>query len=729
MMKNRNTINKLFTLLFLLFSTSSFATAYYVSSTGSDSNPGTSISDAWATINKVNSTVFLPGDKLYFEGGKTFSGSIYLNSSDANDPDNIFVISSYGTGRATINAGTSYGFYAYNTQGFSISNLILDGNSMSTSTDAGLILFADVSGDVKFSNISISNMEVKNFGSHGVRIGSWNNLTGYQNLALSKLSVHDVKANGIQIYGYTSQSLIGWPHKNVSISNCEVYNVTGFADPASHEGSGIVVSGVDGGVIQYCVAHDNGQNNTHCGGPGGIWCWDSNHFTIQYCESYKNHSGSGCDGLGFDLDGGVINSVMQYNYSHDNDGSGYLLGQFENARPWGNNTIRYNISENDGKVNEGSIGLFKGPGTTMSGASIYNNTIYVSPQTVNSSECAVQFVNWATGIDHVAFYNNIFISTGGVPFVNIPAGYSAFFAGNTYWPSGGSFSIRYQDKSYTSLSSWRTATGNEVVNGRNTGYNSDPLLTNAGSGGTVGFGNSLHSLSAYKIGNISSPACNTALDLHSLYSINTGTADFWGTALPGGSANDIGANQLISTLPAKLLDFHGGCSGSRQNIFWATAEEANLRSFELLYSEDGVKFSGLAEIGPKGTNSHYSYVNDLTAPGDNYYQLKMTDLDGSLTYSNIVHIKCQQEANKIKVWPNPFFQSVNISVESVSGGPAKMLLYDATGKMLSQRMVQLQVGNNQFSCNETDNLPAGIYYLRFVNQEKTEHFKLIKAGN
>ena len=88
-----------------------------------------------------------------------------------------------------------------------------------------------------------------------------------------------------------------------------------------------------------------------------------------------------------------------------------------------------------------------------------------------------------------------------------------------------------------------------------------------------------------------------------------------------------------------------------------------------------------------------------------------------------------QQANKIKVWPNPFFQSVNISVESISGGPAKMLLYDATGKILSQRMVQLQEGNNQFDFDGMANFPAGIYYLRFVNQEKTEHFKLIKSGN
>jgi hypothetical protein len=700
-----------------------------VSSTGNDANAGTSKDAAWATITKVNSIAFLPGDKLYFEGGKTFSGSIYLDNSDANNAGNIFLISSYGTGRATINAGVSYGFYAYNTQGFSLSNLIFDGNSMSTNTDAGVILFADVSGDRKFSNISISNIEVKNFGSHGVRIGAWNNLTGYQNLSLSNITVHDVKANGIQVYGYTAQTLVGWPNKNVSISNCEVYNVPGFDDPASHEGSGIVVSGVDGGVIQYCSAHDNGQNNTHCGGPGGIWCWDSNNFTIQYCESYRNHRGTGCDGLGFDLDGGTTNSTLQYNYSHDNDGAGYLLGQFENARPWSNNTVRYNISENDGKVNEGSIGLFKGPGTTMSGASIYNNTIYLSPQTGNSGASAVYIENWATGINNVAFYNNIFLTTGGVPFMNIPSGYSAFFGGNIYWPSGGSFSIRYQGTSYSSLASWRSATGNEKVNGANTGLSSDPSLINAGSGGTVGFGKSLFSLNAYKIRSTASPAYGAALDLGSLYSINAGNTDFWGIALRGGSANDIGANQYIFTLPVVLTDFHGSCSGLNQNISWATGEESGMKSFELQYSTDGTEFSKLADILPMGNDSRYHYTNVAASGENNFYRLKMTGPDGSVSFSGVINVKCGAAAGNMQVWPNPFTQAVTVSFESKTSLPAIMVLYDAQGKMLSQRKIQIQQGSNLLHYDGLGSLPANTYYLQVVTHDQVMHFKLIKLVN
>jgi hypothetical protein len=720
-------ISRLFTILILFLSTSSFAASYYVSSTGNDANSGTSIAGAWATINKVNLTVFHPGDALYFEGGQTFQGSIYLNDSDANDPGNIFIISSYGTGRATINAGTSYGFYAYNTQGFSISNLIFDGNSTTTNTAIGFRLYADVSGDKKFSNISIANIEIKNFGAQGVAIGGWNGLTGYQNLVLSNLSVHNVVADGIVIYGYTSQTLVGWPNKNVSVSNCEIYNVPGFANPSGHQGSGIVVSGVDSGVIQYCVAHDNGQSNIHCGGPGGIWCWDSNNFTIQFCESYKNHSGSGCDGIGFDLDGGMINSVMQYNYSHNNDGAGYLLGQFENARPWGNNTVRYNISENDGVVNEGSIGLFKGPGTTMNGASIYNNTIYVSPQAGNNSECALYFKDWSTGINNIAFYNNIFITTGNVPFINIPAGYSAFFAGNIYWASGGNFSIGYQGKNYSSLPAWRTATGNEVVNGSNTGFTADPLLSNTGVGGTVGFGNKLASLNAYKIRDPASPALNAALDLSSLYSIDPGTRDFWGIALAGGKSNDIGANQYTSVLAGELLGFYGNCSGSGQDIFWNTAEELNLKGFELMYSANGVDFNKLADISPKGNNSGYNYVNDSISPGNNYYQLKMIHLDGAITYSPVVNIKYEPETAKITAWPNPFSRSVTISIESTTQAPAILSLYDAVGKMLSLRKIQLQEGNNRVIFDGMDNLPAGAYYLQIIHQDKTEHLKLLKV--
>jgi hypothetical protein len=727
--RNINTVQKLFAPLLLIWSQGSFATNYYVSGTGNDLNNGTSMVTAWATIAKVNSTVFLPGDALYFEGGQTFTGSIFLPATDANDPANIFLISSYGIGDATINAGTSYGLYAFNTQGFSISNLIFDGNSSSTNGSAGIMIFSDLTGDVKLSNISIGSTEVKNFGAEGITIHTSNNLTGFVNVTLSNLTVHDVVYNGIITYGFISQSLVGWQHKNITVSNCEVYNVVGSTISALDEGSGIVLEGVDGGIVKNCTVHDNGQNNVMCGGPVGIWTLESNNIIIESCESYHNHNGTGCDGGGFDLDGGVTNSILQYNYSHDNDGAGYLMGQYPNARSWSNNTVRYNISQNDGVKNEGGIGLFKGPGTLMNGANIFNNTIYTSAQSANATESVVYIKDWFTGINNISFYNNIFLSAGTVSLIDIPVGYSAFFAGNIYWSGANPFSIIYQGNTYSSLASWRTATGNEILSGTNTGSNSDPLLTNVGGGGTIGFGNSLMSLDAYKISSPSSPAYQTALDINALFSINTGTQDFWGTSLPGGITNDIGANEFTGTLPIVLLNFSGNCSGTGQDISWATGEETNMKSIELMYSKDGSQFRILTDMNTRGNNSLYNYQNDLTSPGDNYYQLKMIGLDGSISYSSVLDIKCGTLSDKITVGPNPFSNSFNLSIESISGGPATISLYDATGKAVSQRTPFLQSGSNLVSYEGLSLLSPGIYYLRIDCAGKTSYLKLIKAGN
>ncbi len=721
-------MTKWFSILFLFLSSGSFATIYYVSSSGNDFNPGNSVIGAWATISKVNSTQFLPGDALYFEGGKTFNGSINLTSADGNDPNNLFTISSYGGGRATINAGNSYGLYAYNTQGFSVSNLVFDGNATSTNTDAGIKVFTDATGDVKFTNISFSNIEVKNFGAEGIRISSSMGLTGYQNLALSNLSVHDVTKNGIKIFGNITLSQVGWQHKNVSVSNCELYNVPGSGS-ALLEGNGIVLAGVDGAVIQNCVAHDNGKNNINQEGPVGIWSLESNNVVIQFCESYLNHCGTGADGDGFDFDGGMTNSFLQYNYSHDNDGAGFLMGQYQNARNWGNNTMRYNISQNDATHIGGAIELFKGPGpSAMSGANIYNNTIYVSPQAANANISAVFFLAWTTGINQIAFYNNIFVTTGAVPLVNIPANYAAFFAGNIYYSSLAAFSINYQGVNYSSLSAWRTATSNEIVGGSNTGFSSDPLLTNPGLGGTVAYGNSLSMLNAYKIKNITSPAVDNGLNLASLISINAGSVDFWGNLLPGGSLNSIGSNQFSAALPIVLLAFYGNCSGSEQNIYWSTAEEINFKSFELLHSGNGVDFIKIADIPPTGSNSRYHYTNVLPSSGYNYYQLKMTDLDGTVTFSPVAPVNCGKTTDKITVFPNPFGQHINVSIESETEAPATITLFDALGKICSQKITQLQAGANQINVDGIDHLPAGAYYLQVLKAGRPSYFKLLKAA-
>jgi hypothetical protein len=517
----------------------SFATNYYVSNTGNDSNSGTSIANAWETITKINGTIFNPGDIILFEGGETFSGSLFFDSNDANGNTNYVTITSFGTSRATIDAGNDYGITIYNTAGIEVNELIFSGSGVGSNSNSGIIAYNDLSGNIKLNEIKITNCEVFGFRDYGIQIGSENEISGFNNVLIENNKVFDCLDNGIGSYGEFSSTKVGYAHSNIIVRNCEVYNITGY-NVGSHSGNGIVLSDVQNSTVEYCVVYDCGSGNTNCGGPVGIWYWDSDNVTIQYSEAYNISSGTGCDGAGFDLDGGTTNGTMQYNYSHDNDGGGFLVGQFSNSRPMNNIIVRYNISENDGLTNRGSIFLFNLQ-NPMSNIYIYNNTIYSNLVTTNNSNAIIRFLNASNITDNININNNIFFTENTSKLIDIPNGHSVTIKGNSYYATN-TFEIDYLGTTYNSLTSFQN-TGQETNNFTPIGYQGNPLLTDAGNGGVIGFGNSLEALNAYKLLD-TSPLIDSGFNT----GFTIGDTDFYGGASLINSIQDIGAHEFDSSV-------------------------------------------------------------------------------------------------------------------------------------------------------------------------------------
>ena len=172
---------------------------------------------------------------------------------------------------------------------------------------------------------------------------------------------------------------------------------------------------------------------SHCDVPVGIWAWDSRNIIIQYNESFNNKTGATKDGGGFDLDGGMVNSIMQYNYSHDNDGPGYLLAQFSYAREHKENIVRYNISENDCRINRYGIIHIWGD---IEDAFIYNNTIFHSgPDTSHAYAVAFRYNEDQRILDNfaskISLLNNIFYTSGKLPLVSNPKVDASFHFGRS----------------------------------------------------------------------------------------------------------------------------------------------------------------------------------------------------------------------------------------------------------------------------------------------------------
>ncbi len=514
------------------------AKTYYVSPSGKNSNVGTSASLPWQTTAKVNATIF-NGDTILFLGGSNFSGGITLTSTDVGSATKPIFISSYGTGRATLKTDSlTHGFYANNTGGIKIYNINFKGPGITKNDRSGIIFYLD-KASTTLAYINISYVEVSGFRYSGISVGSWKGASGYSDVTVKYCSIHDNGLDGISTYAQTP-----YVHKNVYLGYNKVYNITGLVDKTTgNSGSGIVLGDVKNGTVEYCTSYNNGALHVNPnGGPVGIWAYESSNLVFQYNESHHNRTGNSKDGGGFDLDGGCANSILQYNYSHDNYGAGYLVAEYSGSPVSVNNIIRYNISENDGRKNDyGAIHIwsYTSSAVYIQNLEIYNNTVYVSSLSGTNPK---GFYVRGGAVSGVNLRNNIFQIKGNIKLVNSPVTTGITMQGNAYWPSGSTFSILWGTTTYSSLAAWQSATGQEKLNGSLTGIQVDPKYSDTSKSVTYNDATKIANLPGYRLANTSA-LINKGLNLSKVFGLNVGSRDFWGNALAGKTAFNIGAFQ------------------------------------------------------------------------------------------------------------------------------------------------------------------------------------------
>lgn len=408
---------------------------YYVSLLGDDSNIGTSEACPWQSIGRVNAAKLLPGDSVLFQANQIFLGNLYFTGNNNDQVDKSITVSSYGAGRATINAGCGAGFIARNMGSVHISELNFVGAGASENTDSGVLFVNNLSSGIKLKHIRIHRVDVSGFKHSGIHFvadppdRSW---SGFSDVRITDVASHNNGDAGINCIGAWNPEQEGYAHADFYVGNCSAYKNAGIPGKGSHSGNGIVLGQVDGALIEHCRAYENGSLNDYGGGgPVGIWVWDANRVIIQFNESHHNRTGSRKDGGGFDLDGGMRNSTVQYNYSHDNDGAGYLLAQFSGARSFYGNVLRYNVSINDARKNDyGGIHLWStGANGGITDTTVYENTI-LATRSPNGGAAAVDCRS--EGIHNVRFYNNCFQTDGKAMLVRGETNPNVFFENNTF---------------------------------------------------------------------------------------------------------------------------------------------------------------------------------------------------------------------------------------------------------------------------------------------------------
>ena len=527
---------------------------YYISAEGNDTNNGLSQSSAWQSFLNINNIDLNPGDSILLKGGDTITGNLNLTGNDLGTKEKPLVISSFGGGNASIYTVAGDAIRAVNSQGISISNLIINGCGPAKNNNSGIAIINDLPGDIKLPFIRINNVDASGFGFCGILIDGNNGKSGFTDVVISNSSFHDNGEAGLYVYGKFTTNEGEYAHEKVHIRYVKAYNNAGKpGKDIQNSGSGIVLSDVNSGLIEHCTTYKNGwQCESLQGGPVGIWAWDSNNIIIQHNESYQNKTNGGFDGGGFDLDGGMRNSIIQYNYSHDNDGPGILLAQFSYARKHLGNVVRYNISENDCRKNRyGAIHVWG----NVEDAVIYNNTIFnATPSTSQAYGLACRY-NEDQRISknfpsQLSFLNNIFYVNGSLPVISSPEADTSFHLVNNYYYTLTKFPVfEWSNRVYKTLDDWRRSSGQEQLQSKHTGFTVDPLFKNPGKGIVFNNTDSMILWKAYCLQQ-ESPLLNKGIRISSFHKLAMASKDFNNQPIPADGLPEPGACEYVS-LPGK----------------------------------------------------------------------------------------------------------------------------------------------------------------------------------
>jgi uncharacterized repeat protein (TIGR01451 family) len=166
-------------------------------------------------------------------------------------------------------------------------------------------------------------------------------------------------------------------------------------------------------------------------------------------------------------------------------------------------------------------------------------------------------------------------------------------------------------------------------------------------------------------------------------------------------------------LPIKLISFEVSKANNNAMLKWITDNSSNENYFEIEHSSNGVNFNAIAKVMSSNTsNKQYSFIDGTTRTNTNWYRLKMVDLDGNISYSDIRKINFIDKRNLIvELYPNPTKnRNVNLDIPN-NYKKLSVCIKNCIGETSSIQYFE----NNVHHINlNLANLSSGIYFIETI---------------
>lgn len=371
-------------------------TYYFDASSGDDSHPFNTKSTPWRTLYRLNEMTFGPGDSILLKSGETWMGRVIVKGSGNSGYPITF--SSYGPGpRPVINGNGFNGpvMTLQNVSHWNLSNLELTNPSAAQGDRLGILIVS--TGDNQ-EHIHLDNLYIHDiFGRYSFQMIGKN--TGgigiiadgearFDDILIQQCTIEDIVRVGIFTNGNTG-TRDDRPFTNLIIRNNTVSRCAG---------DGMIIRYAHRPLIEQNLAVDNHNGPEELVEFGvAIWVRSTDEAVIQYNRVFNTRGSK--DGQAFDADLDAYHTLVQYNYTRNNEG-GFMLvyGSSRDA------IVRYNISQNDGLKGKHLLD-FPVWTSPRGSAIIHNNVFYIGE--------GIEAVLVDEALGTTKLYNNIVINEGG----------------------------------------------------------------------------------------------------------------------------------------------------------------------------------------------------------------------------------------------------------------------------------------------------------------------------
>ncbi|WP_372755709.1 hypothetical protein, partial [Labilibaculum sp.] len=428
---------------------------YFDSVNGCDENNGVSVETAWKSLGRLNEITWQAGASINLKAGSEWPTAIALKGSGSENKP--ILITSYGEGKAPLISGNNreYTLKFENQQYWEINNLEicnyheseeqislveweaknnnywaegkeLPQDTASRSNKSAILILAEDAGELKhfhFSKLEIHgvNGDISDKDNGGMFFEITGNKvpTWFSGILVEDCFIHDVDRSGISNRSSwnkrTLNSNTNWtPSQNILIRN-NVFERTGA--------NALIIIVAESPRVEYnlfdhCAIKQSGNASFPFNCDNALW---------QYNEArYTKYNVGDVDAGGFDSDYRCKNTVIQYNFSHDNEYGGVLVccqGGSESRFNVGTQ-ICYNIFAN----NQHHVFRISGkPDNTH----IYNNVVYYAVD-ANSAEI-IWHKNWGAYPFNTYYSNNIFYSAKQKLSIDLASSQGNSFSDNLFW--------------------------------------------------------------------------------------------------------------------------------------------------------------------------------------------------------------------------------------------------------------------------------------------------------